>query len=60
MILNLNLVSRFVSDNNVVGDPLWVETLRHPEKKNIHPDQEKSIDFVQGIDFEGRGVTDIG
>ena len=56
-MLDLNLVSRFVSDNNVVGDPLWVETLRHPEKTIV---DEKSIDFVQGIDFEGGGVRDIG
>ena len=32
-IIHLNFVSRFVSDNNVVGDPLWVETLWHPEKE---------------------------
>ena len=32
-IIHLNFVSRFVSDNNVVGDTLWMETLRHPEKQ---------------------------
>ena len=32
-IIHLDFVARFVSDNNVVGDSLWVETVRHPEKQ---------------------------
>ena len=32
-IIHLDFVARFVSDNNVVGDPLRMETLWHPRKK---------------------------
>ena len=32
-MLHLDFVARFVSDNNVVGDPFWVETLRDPDKQ---------------------------
>jgi len=30
---SLDFVARLVSDNNVVGDPLRMETLRHPERE---------------------------
>ena len=32
-ISHLDFVARLVSDNNVVGDPLRMETLGHPTKK---------------------------
>ena len=62
-MLHLNFVSRFVSDNNVVGDSLWMETLRHPEKQILTLTKKKywfCEGDVKGIDFEGGGVRDIG
>ena len=31
--IHLDFVARFVSDNNIVGNTLGVETLRHPEQQ---------------------------
>lgn len=42
-MLHLNFVSCFVSDNNVVGDTLWMETLWHPEKQILTLTKKKVL-----------------
>ena len=42
-MLHLDFVARFVSDNNVVGDSLGVETVRHPEKQILTKVPKKKV-----------------